>query len=87
MYAATGEGTMGTGIIAGLWMVGILRSIAPMAADTPGVRLDAAGLARRLAAAPEADRAARGETREQQRQGGKTQQGTGHRVHRSVHRH
>ena len=55
MYAATGEGTMGTGIIAGLWMVGILRSIAPMAADTPGVRLDAAGLARRLAAAPEAD--------------------------------
>jgi hypothetical protein len=42
---------MGTAIVAGLWMVGALRSMAPMAADTPAVRLDAAQVAQRLAAA------------------------------------
>ena len=29
---------MGTGIVAGLWMVGVLRTMAPVAADTPAVR-------------------------------------------------
>ncbi len=46
-------GLMGTEIVAALWMVGALRLLAPLQADTPSVRLDAAGLAQRLAASTE----------------------------------
>ena len=45
---------MGTAVIAGWWMAGLLQLTAGFAVDTPTVRLDAAQVASRLSAAGDA---------------------------------